>query len=94
MGSCGIRELRDCVVAESRSYRVMVLESCRVAEPQGYIHSLELQSCIITELLSPRVSEAYQGIVNWEPGISGLGDRGVGWSGLGWGRVRDLGQAC
>ena len=55
MGSCGIRELRDCVVAESRSYRVMVLESCRVAEPQGYIHSLELQSCIITELLSPRV---------------------------------------
>ena len=33
----------------------MVLESCRVAEPQGYIHSLELQSCIITELLSPRV---------------------------------------
>ena len=55
MGSCGIRELRDCVAAESRSYRVMVLESCRVAEPQGYIHSLELQSCIITELLSPRV---------------------------------------
>ena len=93
VGSCGIRELQDCVVDESRSYRVTVLKNCRDAEPQRFIHSLELQGYIITELLSPRVAEAYQGIVNWEPGISGLGNRGVGWLGLGWGRVRDLRQA-
>ena len=69
-------------------------QSSGVGEPQRYIQSVELQSCIITELRGPRVAEAYQGIVNQEPGISGSGNRGVGWSGLGCGRVRDLGQAC
>ena len=72
-------------VTELRSDRFGQLQSCGVGEPQRCIHSLELQSCITTELLR---------IVNWEPGISGLGNRGVGWLGLGWGRVRDLGQAC
>ena len=81
-------------VTELRSEGFGKLESCGVGEPQRCMHSLDLQSCIITELLSLRVAEAYQGIVNWEPGISGLGNRGVGWSGLGWGRMRDLGQAC
>ena len=81
-------------VTELQSDGFVKLQSCRVGELQRYIHSLELQSCIIEELLSPRVAEASQGIVNWGPKISWLGNRGVGWMGLGWGRMRDLGQAC
>ena len=36
-----------------------------------YSKRFEKHSCMITKLLGPRVAEANQGIVNWEPGISG-----------------------
>ena len=45
----GIAGLRRCGVKELQSYRVTVLGSCRVGEPQRYIHGLALQGCIKTK---------------------------------------------
>ena len=60
------------------------LQSCRVAELEScrdtcILHSLELLSCIMTESKSLGVAEASQGIANWGPVVSFLGNRGVGW---------------
>ena len=60
--------LLQSTVLELQSGRVGELQRCRAAEVQSSggteVKGILWQSCIITELLSLRVAEAYQGKVN------------------------------